>query len=68
MEKHPIAFGILVDTHENLGLPTLPNALNSAFASTTSGLFTTGAICSALFKKNTLHVVGSAQQGCNYHF
>ena len=44
VEKQPIVSGILMDTQENLGL-------YSAFASTTSGLWTVGAICSAMFKK-----------------
>ena len=55
VEKHPIVSGILVDTHENLGLPTLHNALHSAFTST-SGLLTIGAICSAIFKKKNLYM------------
>ena len=55
-EKHPIVSGILVDTHENLGLPTLHNALHLAFTSTTSGLLTIWAICSAVFKKKNLFV------------
>ena len=54
--KYPIVSGILMDTHKNLGLPTLHNALHSAFTSTTSGLLTTGVICSAIFKKKNLYV------------
>ena len=56
VEKHPVVSGILVDIHENLVLPTLHNALHSASTSTTSGLLTNGAICSAIFKKNNLYV------------
>ena len=56
VEKHPTVSGILVDTHENLGLSTLHKALHSAFTSTTSGLLTTGAICSAILKKTNLYV------------
>ena len=56
VEKQIIVSGILVDTQENLGLPTLHNALHSCFTSSVSGLLTIGAICSAIFKKNNLYV------------
>ena len=39
---------------KNVSLPILHNALHSAFASTTSGLLTIGAICSAVFKEKNL--------------
>ena len=55
-EKIPIVSGILVDTQE-LGLPTLHCALQSAFLSVSSGLLTIGAICSAVFQKNGLYVL-----------
>ena len=47
---------ILVDTQENLGLPTLHNALHSAFNITSSGLLTIGAIWFAIFKNNNLYM------------
>ena len=50
-EKQPIVSGILVDTHEEHGLPTLHYVLNSALTSVSAGLLTIGAICSAIFKK-----------------
>ena len=56
VEKQPIVSGILVDTQENLGLPTLHNALHSCFTSSASGPLTIGAICCAIFKKNNLYV------------
>ena len=55
VEKLPIVCGPLVDTR-NLGLPTLHDALQSAFLSISSGLVTIGAICSAVFKKNELYI------------
>ena len=48
--------GILVVAQENLGLPTLHNALHSCFTSSASGLLTIGAICSDIFKINDLYV------------
>ena len=50
LEKLPIVCGPLVDT-QYLGLPTLHDALQSAFPNVSSGLVTIGAICSAVFKK-----------------
>ena len=50
LEKLPIVCGPLVDT-QDLGLPTLHDALLSAFSNVSSGLVTIGAICSAVFKK-----------------
>ena len=50
LEKLPIVCGPLIDT-QDLGLPTLHDALQSAFLSVSSGLVTIGAICSAVFKK-----------------
>ena len=55
VEKLPIVCGPLVDT-QDLGLPTLHDALQSAFLSISSGLVTIGAICSAVFKKNELYI------------
>ena len=55
VEKQPIVNGIIVDTHEELGLPTLHHVLNSALNTVSSGLLTIGAICSAVFKKNGLY-------------
>ena len=52
VEKQPIVSGIFVDTHEEHGLPTLHCVLHSALTSVPSGLLTTGAICSAVCKKN----------------
>ena len=54
LEKLPIVCGPLIDT-QDLGLPTLHDALQSAFLSVSSGLVTIGAICSAVFKKNELY-------------
>ena len=54
-EKLPIVCGPLVDT-QDLGLPTLHDALQSAFLSKSSGLVTIGAICSAVFRKNELYI------------
>ena len=56
VEKQHIVSGILVDTHEEHGLPTLHHVLNSALTSVSSGLITIGAICSAVFKKNDLYL------------
>ena len=55
LEKLPIVCGPLIDT-QDLGLPTLHDALQSAFSNVSSGLVTIGAICSAVFKKNDLYV------------
>ena len=54
--KQHIVSGILVDTHEEHGLPTLHYVLNSALTSVSSGLITIGAICSTVFKKNGLYL------------
>ena len=54
VEKQPIVSGILVDTHEEHGLPTLHHVLNSTLNTVSSGLLTIGAIWSAVFKKNGL--------------
>ena len=56
VEKQPIVSGILVDTHEQHGLPTLHHVLNSTLTTVSSGLLTIGAICSAVFKYNGLYV------------
>ena len=56
VEKQHIVSGILVDTHEEYGLPTLHYVLNSALTNVSSGLLTIGAICSAVFKKNGLYL------------
>ena len=55
IEKFEIKSGPLIDA-QDLGLPTLHEVLQSAFLSVSSGLLTTGAICSAVFKKNGLYV------------
>ena len=55
-EKQHIVSGILVDTHEEHGLPTLHYVLNSALTCVPSGLITIGAMCSAVFKKNDLYL------------
>ena len=46
----------LVDTQGNSGLPSLHNALQSALSNTKSCLFTIGAVCSAVFKRNELYM------------
>ena len=56
VEKQPIVSGILVDTHKDHGLPTLHCVLQSCFAIASSGLLTIGAICSAVFKNNSLYM------------
>ena len=56
VQKQYVISGILVDTHEEHGLPTLHYVLNSALTSVSSGLLTIGAICSAVFKKNGLYL------------
>ena len=55
VEKQHIVSGILVDTHEGHGLPTLHYVLKSALTSVSSGVLTTGTICPAVFKKNDLY-------------
>ena len=55
VEKLPIVCGPLVDT-KDLGLPTLHDALQSAFLSISSGLVTIGAICSAVLRKNEMSI------------
>ena len=56
VEKQHTVSGILVDTHEEHGLPTLHHVINSALTSVSSGLITIGVICSAVFKKNDLYL------------
>ena len=56
VEKQPIVSGILVDTHEEHGLPTLHCVLDSALTSVPSGHLTIGAICSAVCKKNGMYM------------
>ena len=56
VEKQRIVRRILVDTHEEHGLPTHYYVLNSDLTSVSSGLITIGAICSAVFKKNDLYL------------
>ena len=55
VEKQSIVSGILVDTHEEHGLPTLHHVLNSTLTTVSSGLLTIGSICSSVFKKNGLY-------------
>ena len=55
VEKQHTVSSILVDTHEEHGLPTLHYVLNLALTSMSSGLITIGAICSTVFKKKDLY-------------
>ena len=63
MEKQPIVSGILVDTHEEHGLPTLHCVLDLALTSVSSGLLTIGAICSAVCKKNSMYMFSHGENG-----
>ena len=56
IEKQPTVSGIFVDDYEEQGLPTLHCALQSVFTRAPSVLLVIGAICSAVSKKNDLHV------------
>ena len=56
VEKQPIVSGILVDTSEDHGLPSLHCALQSVFTRASFGLLIIGAICSAISKNNDLYV------------
>ena len=58
VDKQLIVSGILVDSFDvDHGLPSLHCVLQSAFASTSSGLLINGAICSAEVKKDFLYKV-----------
>ena len=56
VEKQLIRCGTLVNTSEDEALPTLHCALETAFLKSTSVLLITGAICSAISKRNNLYV------------
>ena len=56
VEKQLIRCGTLVNTSEYEALPTLHCALETAFLKSTSVLLITGAICSAISKRNNLYV------------
>ena len=56
VDKQRIVRGILVDTREEHGLPTLNCVLDSALTSVPSGLLTIGAICSPICKKNGMYM------------
>ena len=56
MEKDPFVSGFLVHSQENSDLPTQHIALQSALSSTKSCLLTSGAVCSAVFKRNDLYM------------
>ena len=52
VEKQPITCGTLVSTIENQALPSLHCALEPAFTKSTSVLLISGAVCSAVHKRN----------------
>ena len=52
VEKQPITCGTLVSTIENQALPSLHCALETAFTKSTSVLLISGAVCSAVHKRN----------------
>ena len=56
VEKQPITCGSLVSTIENQALPSLHCALETAFTKSTSVLLITGAVCSAVLKRNNLYI------------
>ena len=55
VEKQPITCGTLVSTIENQALPSLHCALETAFTKSTSVLLISGAVCSAVHKRNNLY-------------
>ena len=56
VEKQPITFGTLVSTIENQFLPSLHCALETAFTKSTSVLLISGAVCSAVHKRNDSYI------------
>ena len=56
VEKQPITCGTLVSTIENQALPSLHCALETAFTKSTSVLLISGAVCSAVHKRNNLYI------------
>ena len=56
VEKQPITCGTLVSTIENQALPSLHCALETAFTKSTSVLLISGAVCSAVHKRDNLYM------------
>ena len=56
VEKQPITCGTLVSTIENQALPSLHCALETAFTKSMSVLLISGAVCSAVHKRNNLYI------------
>ena len=56
VEKQPITCGSLVSTIANQALPSLHCALETAFTKSTSVLLISGAVCSAVHKRNNLYI------------
>ena len=56
VEKQPITCGTLVSTFENQALPSLHCALETAFTKSTSVLLISGAVCSAVSKRNNWYI------------
>ena len=56
VEKQPITCGTLVSTIENQSLPSLHCALETAFTKSTSVLLISGAVCSAVHKRNNSYI------------
>ena len=56
IEKQPITCGTLVITIENQALPSLHCALETAFTKSTSVLLISGAVCSAVHKRNNSYI------------
>ena len=56
VEKQPITCGTLVSTIENQSLPSLHCALETAFTKSTSVLLISGAVCSAVQKRNDSYI------------
>ena len=56
VEKQPITCGTLVSTIENQALPSLHCALETAFTKSTSVLLISGAVCSAVHKRNNWYI------------
>ena len=56
VEKQPITCGTLVSTIENQALPSLHCALETAFTKSTSVLLISGAVCSAVHKRNNSYI------------
>ena len=56
VEKQPITCGTLVCTIKNQALPSLHCALETAFTKSTSVLLISGAVCSAVHKRNNLYI------------